>query len=161
MKKSLLIQSEIRRDHQQTPTFGPGLPSFNNRLLDKSRRMVSSQGIEVTVAVDGQNLQEYGDDAEETVPNTVTKYIEAASGAHFSVKYGHTQDFLKQHEIEGVIYKIKIDGITMRRPVLDGTNHSGEVHGKYSQVRGVDMFQGFRFSDIKIGKFVLTGQACN
>ena len=47
--------------------------------------MVKSKDIEVTVQVDGRNLQEYNDDVEIPQDNVVTRYVQAVSGAEFTI----------------------------------------------------------------------------
>ena len=113
--------------------------------------MAIFKDIEAAVVVEGRDLAEYQDD-EGSTTDTITKYVEVVSGASFSVRYKHSQQFLKNHKSCGVQYKVEIDGKSVGKTVLHGGALSGSTSVKYSEVRGQQMQQEFRFSNLEIGK---------
>jgi hypothetical protein len=62
----------------------------NNNMV----ALPSCPGLEVNIIVDGQPLEEYDDiDEGSTIPNAVTKYVEAQSEVEFAVRVKVTHDF--------------------------------------------------------------------
>ncbi|KAF2833847.1 hypothetical protein CC86DRAFT_400440 [Ophiobolus disseminans] len=62
-------------------------------------------GMKAEIIVDYEPLQEYDDD--EAEPGVVSKYVEAASGKEFAIKFTFTRPFPTQH---GVEIKVSVDG---------------------------------------------------
>lgn len=55
--------------------------------------MVKFKGIEMTVQVDGRNLQEYNDDDEVPQENVVSRYVQAISEAEFAINIKVPSDY--------------------------------------------------------------------
>jgi hypothetical protein len=108
-------------------------------------------GLEVTVQVNGSSLQEYNDDDSEPAPKSVTKYIEAISGAQFRVQYEFKESFRTKN---GILTDIYIDGKDIAGYVLK----ANQLHGAYvmsgkKERGGNEYFQRpFTFSQLSIGK---------
>ena len=68
-------------------------------------------GLDVAFIVHGQRLQEYDDD-DEPSPKTVTKYIEAQSGANFAIATSFKPPFPTRYVVMGRLY---IDGKRMSK----------------------------------------------
>ena len=120
--------------------------------------------VEVTIQVDGRNLQEYddesdGNDESDTVNETpqVSKYIESTSGANFHIrmkihpgfKWGISQEFIK--------FDTLIDGCIRDTPSLSFSDYSYSLgaerfrDGIRSQERpGSWVKHPYQFSDVTI-----------
>lgn len=61
--------------------------------------MVFLNGVEGRILVNSVALKEYDNDENEDTPNTITKYIEAVSGAKFEIGYGVLEDRTPKHDI--------------------------------------------------------------
>jgi hypothetical protein len=85
-------------------------------------------GLEAGIDINGQRAVEYDDDDdddEDTTPNTVSKYIEAHSGAEFKIRYRFGNDFLAPH---GLIAKAYLDAkhadsIVLRQELFYGRKY--------------------------------------
>ncbi|CAK4033345.1 Hypothetical predicted protein [Lecanosticta acicola] len=73
-------------------------------------------GVEVTITVDGQALEEYLDGDERNEPNAVTKFVEATTGKNFEIVYL----VRKGTEFRGdcMAFAISVDGSRMGRPLV-------------------------------------------
>lgn len=121
--------------------------------------MVLEKAIKVEVLVNGSAAQEYnGDDDESNGPNTVTKYIEALSGAEFEVHYELKPfwNFGCQH----LVFVLSIDGKSIDSSVSSKEGRDGNAPRRTGSFRGIQKSHGetclierFRFSDIKISQF--------
>ncbi|KAF2004868.1 hypothetical protein P154DRAFT_518926 [Amniculicola lignicola CBS 123094] len=77
--------------------------------------------LQVEVLVNGTPLQEYDDDEVEASPTSVTKYIEAKSGAEFAIRWTFTPPFPKNT----VMLDIFLDGKWMRGVFANQKNFHG------------------------------------
>jgi hypothetical protein len=83
-------------------------------------------GLEVTICVDSQPLEEYPDDEYEEVPNgeaeqhkatrTVTRYIESTSEKEFAVHLSAAKGYVM--DCDGILWRITIDGKLMDSPIF-------------------------------------------
>lgn len=122
--------------------------------------MAILRDVEVTISAKGSTLPEYDDDAEELGPsNTVTKYIEALTGADFQIDYRIKPTF--QMISTGIAIRIYIDGEYMDSHVLRQnqqlTNLSREHYGNtFKGARRLQSqswtFQAFNFAEIKTSR---------
>jgi hypothetical protein len=116
----------------------------------------SVPGLEVKIVVNGEPLQEYVDNEDELAPNTVLKYVEATSGAEFTVQYTITSEFTYNHDMSLRVY---VDGV---RAVSNVRRSTKDVRGTcvFEERRsggGEDLFlRKFAFSELTIGKPVAT-----
>jgi hypothetical protein len=69
-------------------------------------------GLKVEVFVQGRHMQEYDDNEEDPSPKMVTKFVEAQSGANFSVVATFKPPFSAQHD---VMMRVIIDGKPMAK----------------------------------------------
>jgi len=84
-------------------------------------------GLEVTVCVDGQLLEEYSEDGYEEVPTgevaqhkatrTVTRYIESTSEKEFVVHISAAKGFTM--DCDGILWNIRTDGKLMDSPIFN------------------------------------------
>jgi hypothetical protein len=139
----------------------------------------SLPGLEVTVCMDGQPLEEYDDNEEEEVgetpvaqyqaAKTVSKYIESASEKEFSINItlgtAFTMDF------ESLMAPIRMDGKFVAGPVMLKKRYLGSmrgsriltplsrtVHGVHSPAPGNDeriLLRKFKFGKIDTSKLLL------
>ncbi|KAI6891570.1 hypothetical protein KC318_g13623 [Hortaea werneckii] len=119
-------------------------------------------GLTVSIDVAGQDLPEYnGDDAQDPSSNTVTKYIEAVSGAEFAISYRlHTNVFaFAGHAMSISVY---CDGDPAGRTLvppnvtISGTRNSIRHHIQESingdLIRRPMMFSGLTTSEAEVNK---------
>jgi hypothetical protein len=110
-------------------------------------------GLKVHVFVQGRHVQEYDDDNEEDPPpKAVTKYVEAQSGANFSVVATFKAPFSTQHD---VMMRVTIDGKNMakwlcRRREL--SNKVVECEGIRRETQEGWVKQRFCFAELDIGR---------
>ena len=122
--------------------------------------MVKYKGIEVTVQVAGVDLKEYEDEDESSYedPKTVSKYIEAVSGAKFAVKVRVP----KTYKMKGnaVSFHISADGVRGDHRACDMSSlGQAGPEGWVSLTTGVRCFaqdhwecRDWQFSDIRLSK---------
>lgn len=108
-------------------------------------------GLEVQIVVAGVPLQEYNSDEDDEV-KSVTKYIEATSGANFEIRWSFTSDFKqKGHQILIAVYG---DGMGLAaetsRPSDLLTGYS-TLTGRTRNAGNHAVFEKFTFSELKIG----------
>ncbi|MCJ1390452.1 hypothetical protein MMC18_003311 [Xylographa bjoerkii] len=115
--------------------------------------MAILKGIWASVVVDEQSLVEYSEDAIETTDslrgsNTIVKYVEAISRAHFKVEFGwnlpHPQG------CEGLRFQVSLDGKSMDIAVCQFKDNYPKSHMDSAR-RCVDdqwTCEKFRFTDI-------------
>ncbi|KAF2651343.1 hypothetical protein K491DRAFT_719903 [Lophiostoma macrostomum CBS 122681] len=107
-------------------------------------------GLRVEVHVAGSALKEYDDD-ETPPPKTVTKYIEAVSGAEFVIKYFFDRPFPTTYGVEAQIY---VDGKRVGVDLNQAANllvaRAKVWEGGRVFVNGESFRSKFRFSDVKI-----------
>ncbi|MCJ1399038.1 hypothetical protein MMC11_002240 [Xylographa trunciseda] len=78
--------------------------------------MAILKGMWASIAVDGKSLVEYDEDASETSDtlgssNTIVKYVEATSGAHFKIEFGW--NLPDPEGCEGLCHYVNLDGKNM------------------------------------------------
>jgi hypothetical protein len=113
-------------------------------------------GVNIEIIVNGQPLVEYEDDDEgPPAPNTVTKYIEAQSEAHFAVRVAVGKAF---HFPAGDLQvQITLDGKIVRGRIWNTENLSS-LSGKIIDSRSCSLssmantVQKFRFIPLDLGK---------
>jgi hypothetical protein len=114
---------------------------------------------EVQVYVNDVALQEYDDDDENKIPDpatspTVVKYIEATSGAEFSIKSRVRPGWYKD---EDLCWEILLDGCAVKSRVyrrqryLEG-NYTSIIEGVESCSDGEWQLRKFKFADIITGE---------
>lgn len=112
-------------------------------------------GLEVTITVDGADLQEYEEPGVELEPKVVTRYIEAISDANFVITYrlGPELHFTG----DCVALQTEVDGVWVYTPLVDSSSVGAE--GVVRKCGGpiISTEQGFitrrlRFSLLEIGK---------
>ena len=121
--------------------------------------MAWKKEIEVKVLVNGCATQEYEDEDEEAQgPNTVTKFIEAVSGAEFEVQYEMKPSF--QFPSQHLVLELSIDGKVLDNAVLSKREPAANTSVWRGSLRGLMRSHGvrwslerFRFSDIKMSQF--------
>ena len=111
-------------------------------------------GLTVQIIVKKRQAQEYDNDEEEASPNTVTKYIEAQSGAKFGVKFRFSNEFDAKHSILADIY---LDGKSAESHVYDKDRGRPErnrdhcINGVSECNEGSYFKRKFSFSQLKTG----------
>ncbi|KEQ87734.1 hypothetical protein M438DRAFT_342867 [Aureobasidium pullulans EXF-150] len=76
----------------------------------------SLPGVKVTVVVDGEDLHEYQDTDMEDEENTVTKYVEAVTGANFAIKFKGSREL--EYKGEYLSLEVLVDGLCIDRPLI-------------------------------------------
>jgi hypothetical protein len=109
-------------------------------------------GLKVVITVDGAAREEFIDEDEEESRDSVTKYIEAVSGAVFSVDL----EVSKPWPGTGVLYHIYTDGKWMRGTFVMQKDYTGSsvkvsVPGVQYLDGGRWLMQKFCFSDLVVG----------
>ena len=115
-------------------------------------------GLEVRFYIKGFRAKEYDDD-KPALPNTVTKYVEAISGARFKIKHTFTNPFPSIYGIKKVYY---LDGKLVDSSVSLPSNLFIKAHtcsGAYSRISRQSFNQKFCFSPLATGKSALNGLA--
>ena len=115
-------------------------------------------GLKVEVIVGDTPLEEYeGNGDEESRPNTSFKYVEATTGAAFTVKYYFDDTFRASH---GVRINTTLDGKVVsgriHRKAHLVKNEGSTISGARSYIRGKAYTNGFRFSEILQGKNLIS-----
>jgi len=110
-------------------------------------------GLTVEIFVNGAPLPEYDNDSDTPAsPTTVTKYIEATSGANFAIKTIFTQEFpfLKGN----IDAQISLDGRVVAGKILREAWFFEErlFEGRNSQIGEQSKIQKFCFAELEIGK---------
>jgi hypothetical protein len=108
--------------------------------------------IKVGVQVDEVVVQEHEDDDEKSTDDTVTKYVEAKSGADFALSFQVTPPWPKQ----SILFQIHLDGKYARGTFAQqrdwiGTSCKFIIGGSASSKNGQWYQQNFCFSDLSIG----------
>ncbi|KAF2127283.1 hypothetical protein P153DRAFT_295534 [Dothidotthia symphoricarpi CBS 119687] len=108
-------------------------------------------GLKAEIIVYAQPLEEYVDEDEEDPPKTVTKYVEAQSGAEFALKWKFSTPFPTQYGVQAVVH---IDGVATYNTVmwpedLHGRRGFANQGGIFEQ-DGVRFIQNYRFTALNI-----------
>ena len=115
--------------------------------------MAILKGLNVTICVNKKPLQEYADNDEEQLPDTITKYIEAVSGAKFEVCAQYEPTFESKAPCSGAVFVTLLDGKMVENMPLEHSKHIGKLaytYGSCSLKQGKWMLERFRFSEILI-----------
>ena len=118
----------------------------------------SCPGVEVEVIVNRsrQPLHEYEDNNSNTPPppNTITKYIEAKSGAEFAIHLLFTYGY--RYPVGHIEELIKLDGEPVESYIIIPADFfhlfKHFVDGQCAQVGDYVVLQKFRFNQLSIGK---------
>jgi hypothetical protein len=111
-------------------------------------------GLEVAITVDNQPLREYDDDNhEDPTSNTITKYVEAKTGASFAVTVNFKPSFSAAH---GVLIRISVDGEPLfrwhlARKSLSSRSLKGDCIRWQENGKWVE--QKLCFSELNIGNY--------
>jgi hypothetical protein len=111
-------------------------------------------GLTVEIIVNDAPLPEYDDDTDAgDSSTTVTKYVEATSGANFAIKVSFTEEF--PFPMGDMRAMISLDGQTVARKVIRESSffQNRLFEGRSSQIGGYSKIQLFYFAELEIGKF--------
>lgn len=117
--------------------------------------ILETPGLEVTVVdLHSQPLPEHNDDdnASSSEPCTSHKYIEAKSGATFSIKMRFANKFNPANR--DIPYTITVDGRRMISRIISDMTLNGDVFftsGVTDMENGVHVLRRFMFSQLDIG----------
>ncbi|KAF1849734.1 uncharacterized protein K460DRAFT_372171 [Cucurbitaria berberidis CBS 394.84] len=114
----------------------------------------SHPGINVSVTSQGKLLPEYDNDEEETSPQTITKYIEAQSGAEFAIQI----ELQKPFPVHSVKFRLYLDGRSVCSRIVSEAQYAKaksrvkRTIGSVTSIvaEGRCMIQKFCFSDLSI-----------
>ncbi|KAF2840592.1 hypothetical protein M501DRAFT_1009862 [Patellaria atrata CBS 101060] len=113
-------------------------------------------GLEISVVVDNDVVEEYDDEEAVRARKSVTKYIEAKSGAYFAVKVNMTNK-LQISKKYAVIVNIRMDGQSVKSTFFKAAEYKN-ANGNSTLLNGVTVHEGsqcvfkkFCFSDVAIG----------
>ncbi|KAI4681913.1 uncharacterized protein J4E84_007510 [Alternaria hordeiaustralica] len=109
----------------------------------------------MAIVVNGAPLPEYDDDSDTPAsPTTVTKYVEATSGANFAIQVSVTEDF--PFPKGDMLAAISLDGQVIERGISPESRffHTRLYHGRSSQIGGHPKIQKFCFAELEIGRFI-------
>ena len=103
-----------------------------------------------SVVVNGADLKEYDhDDDQPETPNSLTRYIEASSGANFAIKYRF--DHPLPEGCDGFNVALYLDG-TEVEDVLPHISTTHSSMGIRELNFGKTVLRKYKFADIEIGK---------
>ena len=117
--------------------------------------MVVIHDIEVTVQVDGQNLQEYDDDEDEVAtPNEIAKYIQAISNAKFAISIKLLDGF--KFASDALVFKVYVDGVLVIEPILKkgDRNRTWLVRGRKEKDGHRTYIRPFYFADLPSREYI-------
>jgi hypothetical protein len=114
-------------------------------------------GLEVTIEVDGIALPEYDhapvDDRD--IATTAIRYVEAPSATDFAIRYLYRPPFTPPSAVQ---MDIMLDDSYIQAPYIEwGGKEESEGYlcsKSTSSVRGQDFTQGFRFAELRTGKYL-------
>ena len=106
--------------------------------------------LKAEVLVNGSPLREYDDDEASVAPKSITKYVEAVSGAAFHVRISWDGGYPPQH---GLCIRTRLDGKFVRSM----TFRAWEMQTKKEYIMRGKLYTGnrekeFKFSPLTIGK---------
>ncbi|THX60033.1 hypothetical protein D6D06_01596 [Aureobasidium pullulans] len=109
----------------------------------------SLPGVEITVVVDGEDLHEYQDTDMEDEENTVTKYVEAVTGANFAIKACVSQQF--KYEGDCLNIRVAVDGLFVSSPLIEpGDTSKISTSLVDGVIVGDENIRKLRFSELEI-----------
>ncbi|KAH7094843.1 hypothetical protein FB567DRAFT_586195 [Paraphoma chrysanthemicola] len=105
--------------------------------------------LQVEVTVDGKPLKEYVNPDETDDPDTITRYIEAVSGAEFALSLAFGDKFPTKHDIG---FEIEIDGneVESSYSAKESLPKVAVIKGAESLVKSKWVLQHFAFSELRI-----------
>ncbi|KAF2849039.1 hypothetical protein T440DRAFT_534577 [Plenodomus tracheiphilus IPT5] len=109
------------------------------------------QGLQAEVIVNGQVLKEYDNNDDDEKPGTVMKYIEAAEGANYSVRYHIPPELFKKYAVRALL---EIDVVKMRKTAYGKDSYKcfgadNLLHTSSGFVNGNHVGQPFRFATLE------------
>jgi hypothetical protein len=117
--------------------------------------MKECPGVQVTVECRGDSLPEYDNDEEEAHNNSLTKYIEAKSGAEFTIRL----QLHPPYPVHAIYLKLSLDGKYVANRIVDESAYAkaksglrrdfGSVTSKIAE--GQCIKQKFCFSELQVG----------
>ena len=120
------------------------------------------KGIKIGIEVKGRKLAEYGDDHDQNdTPESVTKYVQATSGAAFKVTAVVPKTFIFQ--VNALPLQLAVDGVDMNSvlcrkrssKLLQGKDWTFAFDGSPVKIRNRWHKRAFVFNEIKQGKYTL------
>lgn len=111
-------------------------------------------GVIVRILVNNVVLKEYDDD-EDVEENSVNKYIEATSGAFFTIQWRFDKRF--KYKTDGIALKVYIDGQYTDSAVIDlpklltKQGYTSYLSGRRRKVGNDYIEENFTFSGLVIG----------
>ncbi|KAK8168194.1 hypothetical protein BKA80DRAFT_252742 [Phyllosticta citrichinensis] len=103
------------------------------------------EDLDVYIKVDGQRLDEYDDEDEESFPHIRTKYVAAQSGADFSVAYDLDEYF--SYRTYDLSLSIFLDG----KKAFSIIHYGDKFHlRKAQEEQGQYLYRKFTFSDLAV-----------
>lgn len=113
-------------------------------------------GIEVTVCIDGEPLQEYEDEGAEDDDKSIIRYIEATSDKAFALELRVGPPYVFDCPTLG--FTVHVDGKEANSPLLEkkvyllNKTWTYLVDGVNSRERGRNVIRAFKFSELKTSK---------
>ena len=118
-------------------------------------------GLAVEIFVNGAPLPEYDDNSDTSAsPTTVTKYVEATSGANFAIKVSFTEGYpFPKGDVEA---RISLDGRVIHKGMNceDRFYHTRLYQGRSIQIGGHPKIQKFCFAELEIGMCTAEDSSC-
>ena len=116
-------------------------------------------GLAVEIVVNGASLPEYDDNSDTPAsPTMVTKYVEATSGANFTIEVLLMEEFpFPKGHLEA---EISLDGRVFMCELIreDQFFNDHLMDGRHSQVGQYPKTQKFFFAELEIGRFTVDGK---
>lgn len=120
-------------------------------------------GLQAFVAVNGNRVQEYVDEeleVEKENPEVAVRYIEAESGAEFTIEVEVTKQ--TAFKTENLEIQVHLDGkwtageYVYRSKVLRSNDYCQRIGGVTKKVEGNCEFRAFMFSNVRYSEFMTT-----
>ena len=122
--------------------------------------MVVIRGVKVVVTTNGEEMAEFKSEADGDKlmlrPYQATRYIQSTTNNKFQVKCSTVSPKFNQiHRVEGVQFKLDIDGYAMDNRIIAERFESEAVFkGRLSvDAKRQRILEGFRFSDVILGMY--------
>ena len=117
-------------------------------------------GVDVRLRVGGIDLVEYDiDDLDEDEVSSVTKYVEAAAGANFTVNFSATPNSAKYRD-DVVVMDVRLDGRSICSRIYTIDTAAARIVGKYvHNLDGIEtntatgmMLEKFTFAELQTSR---------
>lgn len=120
--------------------------------------MAILKGLTVSIEVNGKSLHEYRDhDVQEVLLDSISKYIESASGAAFAIRVSVPQDFSFTSDALGVF--LYLDGSYIESGIFEKGSHDYRFKGTFGVGEGGEFgYLEFTFDTIEC---LLSSAICN